>query len=80
MICVYVPVTKVLETLLGRGDYLDQIVFDQESLSGHFKSFQDGKYYKDNKLLGQQNICISLALYIDDFEICNPLGSSRKLQ
>ena len=54
-------------------------VFDQETLSGQFKSFQDGKYYKDNKLLGQQNTCISLALYIDDFEVCNPLGTSRKI-
>lgn len=43
------------------------------------KSFQDGKNYKENKLLGKQNICISLGLYIDDFEVCNPLGTSRKL-
>lgn len=76
---VYISVTKVLENLLERADFLDQIVFDQESLSGRFKSFQDGRYYKDNKVLGQQNTCISLALYIDDFEVCNPLGTSTKL-
>ncbi|KAL3999898.1 somatostatin receptor 2 [Sarotherodon galilaeus] len=75
---VYISVTKILETLLRRADFLDQIVFNQEALSGHFKSFQDGKYYKGNKLLGQQNLCISLGLYIDDFEVCNPLGTSRK--
>lgn len=74
---VYISVTKTLETLLSRADFVDQIVFNQEAL--HIKSFQDGKYYKDKKLLGQQNLCISLALYIDDFEVCNPLGTSRKL-
>lgn len=76
---VYVSVTKILETLFGWTDLLNEIVFNQEALSGHIKSFQDGKYYKDNKLLGQQNLCISLALYIDHFEVCNPLGTSRKL-
>lgn len=76
---VYVSVTKIFETLFGRTDFLNKIVFNQEALSGHIKSFQDGKYYKENKLLGQQNLCISLALYIDYFEVCNPLGTSRKL-
>lgn len=76
---VYISVTKVLETLLGCTDFFDKVVFNQEALSGHFKSFQDGKYYKENKLLGEQNTCISLGLYIDDFEVCNPLGTSRKL-
>ena len=42
-------------------------------------SFQDGKYYKENKLLGEQNTFISLGLYIDEFEVCNPLGTSRKV-
>lgn len=80
-LCIYIYVTKVLETLLGCSDFFDKIVFDEKNLSGNIKSFQDGKYYKDNKLLGQQNICIcSLALYIDDFEVCNPLGTCRKLQ
>ena len=76
---VYISVTKVLETLLGCTDFFDKIVFNQEALSGHFKSFQDGKYYKENKLLGEQNTCISLGLYIDEFEVCNPLGTSRKI-
>lgn len=75
---VYVPVIKVLQILLQQTYLLDQIVFHQETVPGHFKSFQDGKYYKDNQLLGKQNITISLALYIDDFEVCNPLGTSRK--
>lgn len=76
---VYISVTKVLETLLGCTDFFDKVVFNQEALSGHFKSFQDSKYYKENKLLGEQNTWISLGLYIDDFEVCNQLGTSTKL-
>lgn len=71
---------KYLKLYLDVQIFFDKIVFDQKNVSGNIKSFQDGKYYKDNKLLGQQNICISLALYIDDFEVCNPLGTCRKLQ
>lgn len=62
---VYVSVNKVLEVLLRRTDFLDKIVFDQDPLPGVYKSFQDGKYYKDHKLLGQKNQCISLAFYTD---------------
>ncbi len=53
-------------------------MFDQESLPGQYKSFQDGRYYKEYKLLGEKESGIALGLYIDDFEVCNPLGTSRK--
>lgn len=43
------------------------------------KARQDRKYYKENKLFGQQDLSLGLALYIDKFEVCNPLGTSRKI-
>lgn len=76
---VYVSITQVLESLLGCAEFLDKAVFNQESLPGTYKSFQDGQYFKDNQLLGEQDIGITLGLYIDDFEVCNPLGTSRKI-
>lgn len=46
---------------------------------GHlFKSFQDGLIYSQNDFWSQEELRISLTLYIDDFEVCNPLGTSRK--
>ena len=40
-------------------------------------SFQDGEYFKENKLLTEE-LGIALGLYIDDFELCNTLGTSKK--
>lgn len=40
---------------------------------GHFY------YFRENKLLGESDPVISIALYIDEFEVCNPLGNSRKI-
>lgn len=56
--------------------FLVKVVFNHETLPGQYRSFQDGKFFKDNKLLGEQETSISLGLYIDDFEVCNP---SRKI-
>lgn len=76
---VYVSITQQLQCLLGHKEFLDKVVFNQDSLPGYYKSFQDGRYYKENKLLGEEEISISLGLYIDDFEVCNPFGTSRKI-
>lgn len=70
---VYVPILSVLTELLNRNE--------KESLalqSGHFKTFRDGLFFKENPLLSRQELSISIGLYIDDFETCNPLGTSRK--
>jgi len=76
---VYVSVYQVLERLLSHPGLLDKIVFNQQSPPGHFESFQDGHYFKENRLLGDNNLGIALGLYIDEFEVCNPLGTSRKI-
>lgn len=77
---VYVPVLKTLQVLLNRGDIIDKILEDTctGSKPGYYKTSFDGSYFKGNPLLSGEDQCISLALYIDDFEVCNPLGTSRK--
>ncbi len=76
---VYVSLYHVLERLLGQKGILDKIVFSGESTPGHFESFQDGSYFKENRLLGDNDLAISLGLYVDEFELCNPLGTPRKI-
>lgn len=44
---------------------------------GHYSSFQDGEHFQENGLLSQES-GIALGLYIDDFELCHPLGTSKK--
>ena len=60
---VYVSIIQVLESLLERDDFLDKVVFSQETLTGQYRSFQDGQYFKDNKLLGEQETDISVIHY-----------------
>lgn len=38
----------------------------------------DGSHFKENSFLSGEEFRLSLLLYCDDFEICNPLGTSRK--
>ncbi len=43
-----------------------------------YKSFHDGTHFKANKLFSENDLAIALNLYVDEFEVCNPLGTSRK--
>lgn len=76
---VYVPVLRVLEVLLNRADVLEKAVFGEEDLPGQYTSTRSGQYYKENQFLGVQSGCISVSMYTDEFEICNPLGTSKKI-
>ncbi|KAK0137892.1 hypothetical protein N1851_025902 [Merluccius polli] len=75
---VYVPVLQMLDRLLCCQDVNENINFTGETLTGLFQSFRDGQYFQYNKLFGEEQSSFALAFYIDDFEICNPLGTSRK--
>ena len=75
---VYVPVLQMLERLLCCQDVVRNIHFTGETLTGFIQSFRDGQYFQSNKLFGEQESIFVLALCIDDFEVCNPLGTSRR--
>lgn len=84
----YIPVLQSLQQILSKEHIFDQVVdnkVDQEisvtscrSYGHHFKSFKDGLFYTQDGFWSQEELRISLTLYIDDFEVCNPLGTSRK--
>lgn len=75
---VYVPLPLLLETLLRCPDFLGALVFRQEYLAGVYRSFQDGQFYRQ-RAGSTEGVQINLALYIDEFEIANPLGTSRNI-
>lgn len=76
---IYIPITSVLQNLLSHSDFVSALVFSQEHLPGVYKSFQDSSYFQQSSLCTKKDKEISLALYIDEFEVCNPLGTSRKI-
>ncbi|KAL2082779.1 hypothetical protein ACEWY4_022597 [Coilia grayii] len=75
---VYVPLLKTLKSLLERPDVLEKTFPVKEGTLGFYTSPFDGQYFKVNKLVNGQDFRLSLGLFIDDFEIANPLGTSRK--
>lgn len=81
----YVPILKSLQQVLAKKDVVDQVVDNHKARTSpvshdkqSYRSFQDGTYFKENNLLSGKDMTISLTLYADDFEVCNPLGTSRK--
>lgn len=79
----YVPLLKVLQQLLNQKDVLSKVIEKrrlQQRVSDqqHYRFFEDGQHFKNNVFLSGEELRISLCLYIDDFEVCNPLGTSRK--
>ena len=77
----YVPVLKSLLQVLTQKQIQDFIFPDGEAQTNNdtqYRAFSDGIYYKTNVLFSGEYPTIAIILYVDDFEICNPLGTSRK--
>lgn len=79
----FISILKSLQQILDCQTILDQAgnlntVYYQPQRTPHiYKSSFDGVFFKENELLSKQE-SISLILYIDEFEICNPLGTSKR--
>ena len=81
----YVPVLKFLQNLFDGRDVVDKVVDNHRAQQTNrvmmeqktYRSFQDGEYFLQNSFLSDTDLRILLTLYIDDFEVCNPLGTSR---
>ncbi|XP_034087444.1 uncharacterized protein LOC117556249 isoform X1 [Gymnodraco acuticeps] len=76
----YIPLLKSLQHLLSHKGVLEHIETQQRLLAvpQEYRTVRDGEYYKQNSFFSDEGLRISVNLYVDDFEICNPLGTSRK--
>ena len=82
----YVPLLKSLQQILNCKVILDKIIENHKGQQDieHDPSLllwspADGLHFKENSFLNSEELRISLRLYVDDFETCNPLGTSRKI-
>lgn len=75
---VYIPILKMLQTLMSNRDILEKTMSHEATLSEEYKSYRDGSRFKNDAFLNEEEFRIALYLYIDDFEVANPLGTSRK--
>lgn len=62
---------KIMENLRGQQDI-------ELNPSVEFRSPEDSLHFQKNSFLNAEELRLSLRLYGDDFETCNPLGTSRK--
>ncbi|XP_039905983.1 uncharacterized protein LOC120745310 [Simochromis diagramma] len=74
----YVPVRKTLQEVLKNKDIAVEAFSRCSSSTGHFESIFDGTCFKDNDFYAVEETRLSIIIYVDEFEVCNPLGTSRK--
>lgn len=83
----YIPLLQSLQEILSHNKLLNRVIEEhiaqenRKDLFGDqrvYTSFRDGDHYKTNTFLAVDELRIFIKLYIDDFEVCNPLGTSRK--
>ncbi len=72
-----VPNLKILQKLLNRADVLDKILTHDGTVDG-FNTYRDDTHYHGNGFFKTETSWIVLGLYIDEFEIANRLGTSKK--
>lgn len=75
---VYIPLHAMLQRMLNREDILDKALPVDKDVPNEYRTYRDGSYCKENDLLKGEEFKIAIGLYIDDFEVANPLGTSRK--
>ena len=79
---MYVPILTSFShpQLLQKPDVLEKVKDTTSHMPGHYFSYRDGSHYQENQLLSDEGEKLSIILYVDHFEIANPLGTLRKIQ
>lgn len=75
---MYVPILSVIQELFKNTDILNKMT-EPNTTNRQYASCSDGSHFLENELLSTGNLVPPLQLYIDEFEIANPLGTSCKI-
>ena len=78
----YIPILSVLRNILLKRDILHEVipaVNERDEASAKYSGFQDGLFFKSNTLCQSNGTVLLIGLYQDDFEVANPLGTSKKV-
>ena len=77
---VYISLLKQLERMFNMPDLYAEIHRDKESQPGVYRSYEDGSRFAKNPLFIEHPKALQLHVYLDEVQICNPIGSySHKL-
>lgn len=76
----YVPIMETLKQFLSHDDVAASLVEDcRPALSNILRSYKDGFAFKNSSMFSTNSTTLRLHMYIDDFEVCNPIGSRRSI-
>lgn len=75
----YVPIRQSLLQVLKNIKEKDLVTQKNTGCASQYQSFHDGSHFHENELFAGDVERLSLILYIDDFKVCNPLGTSHKI-
>lgn len=73
----YVPLLQMLQKLLHKQDIFQKASSVSVDVPNEYNTCRDGKRFRENDLLCSDELTLALCLYIDDFELANPLGTSK---
>lgn len=74
----YIPILKVLQTILIRSDVKNHVLEDVSvSTGGILGDFRDGSIFRDNPFFSVAEKKLQIQLYTDEFEVLNCLGSKK---
>lgn len=73
----YVPILKTIRSLLLDEQFFHYFLANKQSMPDTYFDYNDGSVYKSNSLF-QNSRAIELIFFQDAFELCNPIGSSKK--
>lgn len=76
---IYVPILETLKTLLMHDDVLTHILKPEPQQVGLIGNFSHGSAFAENILFSSDRNTLQIQLYIDDFQIVNPLGNKTKI-
>ena len=78
----YVSILDTLKHFLAHEDVASSVVADSHNDTMNeniLRSYKDGLAYKSSNLFSKHSMVLRLHFYVDDFEVCNPIGSRRSI-
>lgn len=71
----YIPILETLQFLLKNKSFLSLIRDDAKTNSPIISDYCHGSNFRNNSLFSENQPCLQIQLYFDEFETVNPLGS-----
>ncbi|XP_031329105.1 uncharacterized protein LOC116160105 [Photinus pyralis] len=76
---MYIPILETIKVLMANTNFYDQWKTIRTCQKNVYTDFFDGECYRNSTFFKDNPSAFQIILYQDAFEICNPLGSSRKI-